>query len=552
MRVRFQIEYFQNKLSFFISHENAQNHEYISNENEQIKLFIKGIVLNINDLKNEFGISSNEELIYALYSRFKENYTELLRGEFSGFIWDKTHQKLFVFTNLIGSQRVYYYQSNSNFIIDSDLSQLKDKLIEKKLPYSLDHISAYSFLSLTNLLDNHTLISEVKKLRGGEQFQFDFNSNTTKVQKTNTLDYQAKFKGNKKEALAKLNEIFTKAVQQEYEYDTHIGKKHFSLLSGGLDSRMGIFYAKELGFLPDESLCFSHSNYWDEIIAKQIAKDLSFPLKVVHLDGGNFIKDIDSITHTTHGLTPFLGGVHSNFALNKIDFSDKGLIHSGHLGDAILGTYLSEPQKTSAEKGISRMVLNSNIAQKLMDTLKNESQKFETEELFLLHNRGFNLISTGIYIAENYTYQVSPFMYDEFIKFSLSLPEAWKFKQKIYLEWINKYCKPSTQYIWERSSMKPNKTWKTAFGLEVKKRFNSVLNTKILNRPFKISMSPYDYYFQTNPTISEYFESYFKEHIDIIKEIELKTDMTITFQAGGFREKSMVLTLLSGYKNLFR
>jgi asparagine synthase (glutamine-hydrolysing) len=552
MRVRFQIQYFQNKFSFFTSHEKAQNHEFIFHENQEVKLFIKGIILNLKELKNAFAQSSKEELIQFLYSQLGEKFTDKLRGEFSGFIWDKSQQKLIVFTNLIGSQRIYYYQNSKDFLIDSDLFQLKNELIEKNLPFSLDIQSAYSFLSLTNLLDNHTLISEVKKLRGGEQFQFDVESQQIKIQLTNPLENLSCFKGDKKEALARLDEIFSKAVSQEYDFDTQIEKKHFSLLSGGLDSRMGVFYGKKLGFQLDESLCFSHSNYWDEKIAKQIANDLDFSLKVIHLDGGKFIKNIDNIINITHGLTPFLGGVHSNFALQQMDFSDKGLIHSGHLGDAILGTYLSEPRKTSPEKGISRMVQNPKFAGKLGNLLVDESQKYETEELFLLHNRGFNLISTGIYIAEEYSYQVSPFMYDEFIRFSLSLPEEWKYNQKIYLEWINKYCKKSTQYIWERTLMKPDKTWKTEFGLQVKKKIQSAFHTKISHKPYKVSMSPYEYYYNTNLSIREYFESYFKESIDLMDDPDLKADMLNIFHNGTFREKSMVLTLLSGYKNLFK
>lgn len=551
MRVNFQIAYHSNELTFSTQYENAKHYEYTSLENPQLKIFIKGIVLNEKDLIQSHAVQSQEELYISLYQKFGNRLTDHLRGEFSGFLFDKISNKLFVFTNLLGSQRVYYYQKNGILLVDTDLFSLKNRLKAYNLSFNLDLTAAYSILSLTNLIKNYTLIEEVKKLNSAEQLHVDFNHFNVGIEKINPLEDSGKFSGPKTKSLEKLHELFGHAVKLEYEFDNKIEKKHFSLLSGGLDSRMGIIYAVKQGFKPDESLCFSHSNYWDEKIAQEIAGYLQFPLRIVHLDGGEFIKDVDKITDITHGLTPYLGGVHSNFALEKIDFSDKGLIHSGHLGDAILGTYLSSPQKETPENGLRRLILDSTLSKKIEDKLIQASKEFETEELFLLHNRGFNLISTGIYVAENFSYQVSPFMNDEFIRFSLSLPEEWKFNQKIYIEWIRKHCKESTQFKWERTFLRPDKAWKTQFGINVLKRANNLIYAKILGKDYKLTMSPYEYYYKTNLGIREFYKTYFNYHIDLIGNSELKSDMVRLFQQGDFRAKSRVISLLSGYKKLF-
>src|SRR5690606_27576358 len=218
---------------------------------------------------------------------------------------------------------------------------------------------------------------------------------------------------------------------------------------------------------------------------------------------------------------------------------------------AILGTYLSSPKKETPENGLRRLILDSTLSKKIEDKLIQASKEFETEELFLLHNRGFNLISTGIYVAENFSYQVSPFMNDEFIRFSLSLPKEWKFNQKIYIEWIRKHCKESTQFKWERTFLRPDKAWKTQFGINVLKRANNLSYAKILGKDYKLTKSPYEYYYKTNLGIQEFYKTYFNYHIDLIGNSELKSDMVRLFEQGNFRSKSSVISRLSGYKKLF-
>ena len=128
MRVNFQIAYHSNELTFSTQYENAKHYEYTSLENPQLKIFIKGIVLNEKDLILSHAVQSQEELYISLYQKFGNRLTDHLRGEFSGFLFDKISNKLFVFTNLLGSQRVYYYQKNGILLVDTDLFSLKNRL----------------------------------------------------------------------------------------------------------------------------------------------------------------------------------------------------------------------------------------------------------------------------------------------------------------------------------------------------------------------------------------------------------------------------------------
>ncbi|MFA7686304.1 MAG: asparagine synthase-related protein [Moheibacter sp.] len=550
MKVDFQIVFDRDKnVEVFLKKENARPHDFIFYEDDEFQLFIKGIVLNEKDLMNQYGVSN--QIFKTIYEQRGIRFSDSLTGEFCGFVWDKKQQQILVFTNLIASQRVFYYQNQGNIVIGTNLFDLKKYLDESQLPYSEDLNSAYSMLVLSSLMDNNTLISEVKKLRSSEQILIDTNSGNLKIERLTPLENRSVFQGTKAAALSAMDELFSIAVRQEYEKDLDIGKKHFSLLSGGLDSRLGIFYAKKLGFKPEEALCFSHSGYWDEKIARKIAKDQELNLNVIHLDGGEYLKDIDEISRISQGLTQFTGGVHSNFALEQIDFSDLGVIHSGHLGDAVLGTYLSVPERTSPENALRKIISNSTYQSKIDEYLKQLLKNYDSEEMCLLHNRGFNYIVIGNYVAEKFSWQLSPFMHNDFLRFVLTLPEEWKFNQKIYIEWINKYCKPSTAYKWERTLMRPDKKWKTAFGSDVLSRANNIFYNKFLGKPYKAQMTSYAYYYQYNASVQQYFEEYFSKHIDLLKNQELKKDATEMFQRGGFKEKSMVLSLLGAYKQIF-
>ena len=550
MKIDFLIEY-DDKAGYTFSHtvDESQQFNYIAFENHQYSFFLKGVLLNFDELIQDFGVQKDiTSLITELYNRYNFNFSTFFRGEFSGYFFEKETLKMSVFSNIIGSQTIFYYYFNSTLCVNTDFKQLKKQLDQKNLPFSFDVESAYSMLTFHNLIDNNTHIREVKKIIGGETLLFNPRKNSIQIISTDNLQSIKTFTGNKPDALNQLDYLFSKAVNQEYSYDQKIGKAHFALLSGGLDSRMGIFYAYQQKFRPISSLCFSHSGYWDETIAKEIADDLDINLHIKHLDGGHFLMDIDGMTPITQGLTRYTGGAHSNYGLKSINLKDFGLIHTGHLGDAVLGSYLSSKDKASAQNGFRKIYASQYFREKTNHLLIETAKKYPTEEIFLLYNRGFNAIAIGNHVAEQYSIPVSPFMHTDFLKFGLSLPEKWRFNEAIYIEWIRKYCPDSTRYIWERTLLKPNKVWKTSFADHIWVRLFGLYYKKIIRKPEKFSMTPYEYYYKTNHEIKPFFEKYFSENVEFAGDIGLERDLYTMFRQGSFTDKTLVLGLLGVYK----
>jgi HAD superfamily phosphatase (TIGR01668 family) len=72
------------------------------------------------------------------------------------------------------------------------------------------------------------------------------------------------------ELIDMLDNRFRKAIQLEYNKDLEYGYKHICELSGGLDSRMSLWIATELGFSDITAITYCKSGYLDQQIAEQI------------------------------------------------------------------------------------------------------------------------------------------------------------------------------------------------------------------------------------------------------------------------------------------
>lgn len=515
-------------------------------ENENLILAIEGVILN---KKEEFNaLYPNDKSFFTLYKKWGNTFFTRLEGEFCGCIFEKQSRQFFTFTNYTGTRKVFYYYNNNTLIVDTHLSRLVNTLKEKKLPYSLDEFSVYSILVCINTLENHTPIQEVKKLRNAEFLNFNSGTkNPPSILSYNKIENS--FKGTKTEALQCLEDLFSEAVKLEFEKDKELNKETFALLSGGLDSRMTVLLALKNKFPINEVFCFSQKKYWDEKIAQKIAEDYEIPFHFVPLNGGQYITQIDELLQISQGLISCEGGFHTHYAYQFIDKNRFGLIHSGQLGDGILGSLTKHPypHPPTQEKIVCHSRFFHKIKEKFSEILKN----YETEETFLLRNVGYNRAAMGSYQAEAFSYQVSPFMYSKFIRFALSLPEKWKFNEAIYIEWITKFHPEVAKYRWERTLLKPNSQIKTKIGDVVVKRIYNTWVNKILKRQDLGNMTAYEYYYHQEKQIKDSINKYFIENIEKVNDPKLETDLKIQFNRGSFSEKAAVLTVLSVIKNYF-
>ena len=528
----------------------SEDYDNLYLKTESFDFLFEGVLLNKKKLLNEFALKDFETLIRELFFHKKENIIKEFEGEFRGFVFDKVQQKLFAFTNATSTQRVFYGKFDNEIFIDTSLIRLNETLKNSGIKTVPRMEAVYQMLCFNGLLERTTIIQNVNKVLDGHFLQIDLAKLQAEEIQYFTSFEETYFNGSKEKAYKTIHEIFTEAVQMEYSKDNEFGKNQLSLLSGGLDSRVALMYALKNNQSPENVLCFSQSGYFDHTVSKKIAEDFKLHYEFIPLDGGKFLKKIDELTEISEGMVLYTGGIHVKQAVDNMQYENFAIFHSGQLGDALLGGYLSGPKKNLPSN--YKMVGNPKFLNKVETVLNDTKKKYESEESFLIRNRGYNTVLLGAHVFQEKRYQTSPFMGKEFLKFAASLPENWKFNHRFYLEWINKYCEEATKYVWERTLLKPDANWKTNFGDQFMKRGFNFLNEKILKTPQNSSMYPYQYYFDNDVEIQKYYQDYFDENIFRVEAFdELEKELRELFQSENFYSKTQAINILAIFKLYF-
>lgn len=519
-------------------------------QTEHFDFLLEGVLLNKKKLLTEYALKDFETLIRELYTQKKQGLIREFEGEFRGFIWNKTIGQLYVFTNPTSTQRVFYSKFENAIFIDTSLVRLNKTLISYGIRTKPDLESIYQFLCFSNLPESKTPIENISKLLDGHYLEVNCPDLSFSEKEYFNLSEIPVFKGTKAAAVDQIHEIFAQSVIMEYQKDTELGKNHLALLSGGLDSRVAMFYAIKNNEVPGNALCFSQSGYFDHTISEKIAEDFGIHYEFIPLDGGNFLKKIDELTEISEGMVFYTGGIHVKHAVEKMQYENFALFHSGQIGDGVLGGFNTEPKRKKPSN--FKMVVNHHFLPEVKKSLDDILKNYETEELFLLRNVAYNRTVLGAHVFQEKRYQTSPFMTRDFLKLAISLPEEWKFSHRFYIDWINTHCKEATNYRWERTLMKPTAHWKTVFGDQFMKRGFKILNEKILKTPQHSSMYPYHFYFDNNTEIQRYYQQYFDENRHRIESYpELYNDVKKLFVSEDFHSKSQAVNILSVFKLYF-
>lgn len=511
-------------------------------------VLLDGVVLNSKDIMNEFHIpiwqnifNDTNQPLAKLISKF--------RGNFCGMRYSQEQHSLEVFTDHLAAKPIYYFHSNEVFIFSSNLYFIVTAMRLLGIHPHFNQTAAYSMLTFGYMLGNVTLVEDIKKLPAGHILTF--KENRLHLEQFYQIDSESYVQGSKAEIIEGLHDRFTTAIRQEYRKDEDYGYNHLTTLSGGLDSRMNIGYAINQGFKNISSLTFSESNYDDDKIARKISHDFHLPYIFFPLDTGTYLtKYIDEIVEANNGLVLYGGSAHMYNALKSIDFSPFGLVHTGMVGDLIVGSYLQNKVHTPVNQQI---LLKSAYSIKLIDKigpdLEETIAKYPNSEMFAFYEKCINAVFNGFRITEQFTEFSSPFLHVDFLDYAMRIHPELRYKQRIYLEWMNQRLPNFSKYPWEKYGLVPRYP---LFFMEWFAKFRDLEKTYL--KPRRVSMNPTDYWLKSNPLLSKTFDRIFEHNIQILREynFELGQDTSNFFQSGTTLEKIQVLTLLLSYRRLFR
>jgi len=502
-----------------------------------------GILLNSQQLKKKYGLNTNFDLIEKIYSDHGVKGIYEIKGNYSGFIHHKKSQILHIFTDHIGSKPIfYYYDETRKFLIFG--SELKNVVtIMRKLGCrpTLSETGAYCLLTFGFMIGDNSLVNEVKKLPPGTSLTY--SDGQIEIVQHYKFSCLPEISDSEENIIKKLNSLFLEAIKLEYDKDLEYNYSHIATLSGGLDSRMNVMNAKKSGYIDILCLCFSQSNYFDEVIAKKIASNQEFDFIFHALDNGNYLKNIDEAVLVNDGLTLYAGSAHMLSSLKLLDWTECGLLHTGILS---FSYYLSLNNHNSVNNYDIEHIAYST---KLMDQNRNNNliipKNYENAELFALYERVFNGIFNGYRIIEQFTEFSSPFQDKDFLEYAVRLPPKGRPNHKLYIKWILSEIPEAAKYPWEKTGVNVDAGTLRKF---VRRNFQ-FLKAKYLGKNNINSMNPFEYWYYTNPGLKEFIETYYAKYIALLdNHTTLKDDAQRLFTEGTFLEKTQVLTLLAAIK----
>ncbi|MGB4375150.1 MAG: asparagine synthase, partial [Defluviitoga tunisiensis] len=456
--------------------------------------------------------------------------------------------KWIIYTNHIGDKQIFYYKMRDRVIFGSEINYLVSYMKNNKISYTFDEIGAYFILTYSYMLEDYTLFKEIKKLNAGKYIKID--NNKFEVKTYYEIDNTPNHDQTEDEIIENIDRLFRNAIELEFEKDKEYNYKHVVTLSGGLDSRMTSWVAHDMGYKDQLNVTFSQTDYLDEKIAKEIARDLKHEWLFQALDNGLYLMNLNEIIKINFGNCLYSGNAHVNYFIKTFNFNSYGLYHTGQVGGIVKG-YIYQNRNNNLEyRGAFSKLLFNKIDFKNINTYKNEG-------IFKLKNIPFNGTLQGNLPVQNYTEVISPFLDPDLIDYALQIPDGYK-ENELFIKWILKKYPGAAKYKWEAINGKITDKTITIMGRTTTLK---ALPRKVINKIFhksawyhmntKKHMNPFDYWYRTNENLKNFIDSTFKENISLLENNELKKDCQKLFTEGNTFEKTQVLTLLAAYKYYF-
>lgn len=501
---------------------------------------------------NYSNISNPQDFIQN-YEEKGANFVSELKGSFSGFIFSKINEEIFIFNDVLSTRVLYYYYDKTHGFAFSSEMHVLSKLLKTSgisLNYDLNGIYAVALYGQT--FYDFTTVKEIKKLNYGSTLSFDSFKNN--IKESSYFCFERKEKERSLEnIIEQMDHLMINAVQEEWQKDQTNGYNHFGLISGGMDSRVNTMLAKDLGFNDINTYTYGNPKSSDIKIAQQIAKDNFKTHTQFNLFNGKFLNEnvLDNYIKATDGLTYFAANAVIFNAFKRINFTDYGLVHSGQLGDAAFGSFI-KPNFDYANQldkiGVTGFVKNKKLLEK-PPFLNNVVQDYQgtDNDLFTFEQRQVNGTLMGDKVFNNFIDIASPFYNREFLELMLSIPTKYKINQKIYFQWLNAKHPKVTNYKWDKIGLKPHNNFNVKYGRLFKKYFDG--GKKIMGLNYD-SMSPINIWLKKDPSILKEFDKLFEENISLIEDEEIKKDFKLIYNDNifEFRNKFSVLSALLGLK----
>ncbi len=518
---------------------------------------IEGVILNSSELFVQYHCTSLSELIPTLYATIGETFFHVLRGSFCGAFYDKQKDLLAVFNDQVGDRLLFYNtqpQNTEGYLFYSDLYLLAKHLSQQQpLSYNtsfLMQMLTYGYSPICS-----TIYEGIQRIAPGQYIRIE-KGNITPVTYhrftncPNTLG--------EAENIAELDRLFRQAVKRALDKNEEYGYTNYLPLSAGLDSRLTCCVAHTLTNRPLHHITYSQTNYYDELIPKEIARYWHNTMHFTSLDGGNYLQQLDRVVRMTQGLVQYSGAAQALLSMDNLTGTDVGVVLTGMLGDIIINsgyTRQNPAQKYKIGEGA--------CVPKHIDKLKNILPedfltRYSNRELYYIYVRGFQCANLGSPIIQQfYGESYSPFYDVDFLTFAYSIPLAMRWNYGIYDKWIQQCYPDMGQWlhngkykigkrphlisicgrVMELSDIPKRILWKLLKELHIHNFYQEKKGA---------SMNPEDDWMENNPALRQFITGYINQNMHLFNTLPpFIRNIAQEMIHGTAMEKILLLTALS-------
>ncbi len=509
---------------------------YIS---KNLIILLEGLIWNRLELCKKYGVDSTEALLIKLYQDKGERLVDDLNGAFALTVYDIQNSILYLYASHVAYRPLYYSIVDGQVLFATDIVWMYENLKKNGITLQGDMDGAISLLSIGYMVDETTIVSQVKKVPSGNYIRIKngiakrFTYWDIRLIKPSNDDYNT--------MLEKMESFFQRAISRLYSIDEYYGYKHVLTLSGGLDSRSIAFVADEQGY-KHKFITFCQSGMNDAIISSQISADLFGEHMLYDLDNGLCYLDLDKAVRINGGLIMFQGCMPTQRLCELFFEENNGILHGGEIGDVLFGGSFNKYDKSewSLEMGAYSSKYIGKLSQEF---IAKAHQLYETGKQYAILNRGVNGCENGWLAANSVTESSSAFIDKELIEYMLSIPSKYTNNSKLYFDWIKKYHPRMCKYIWTSTSAKPGAP--NIIGI-----INRAVR-KIKYKVFRIqfNLQPFEYWYMENESkMRMYFDAQYDSCIEAISSSDLRIICSDLYQSGSIYEKMQVLSLIKSAK----
>lgn len=232
--------------------------------------------------------TDNASYLIHLYEEFGIKFVEKLNGLFSGVLLDRREQRVVLFNDRYGLNRIFFHEKDGIFYFSSEAKSLLKVLPELR---SLDPKSLAEFFSCSCILQNRTVFLGISLLPGGSAWTFSPDGESRKQSYFRSESWENQIVLSHDDYYERLKEMWPRILSRYFR-----GPEKMALsLTGGVDSRMILAWAPGLeGTLPCYTFGGTYRDCRDVKIARAVAEICRQPHRVISI-GSEFLSEFPAL-----------------------------------------------------------------------------------------------------------------------------------------------------------------------------------------------------------------------------------------------------------------